>query len=199
MADEESDSFAQLPGGDQIDTRAPRRRVVSSGRNVRLVVERKAPARNREADKGYMWRKPNCIGQRTPVMFAARLLLAIFALALCAATPATGVDFSGTGQVPPLPPKPPTAEATDNEPGSAPDPDSSLVTRRPAPESGGGSGATFAPAAAGTTGPCDAFLSLPDEAEPAVGAPCGCNRDQGGREVNLMVWQSVDPHVCVDA
>ena len=147
-----------------------------------------------------MWRKPNGMGrQRTPVMFAARLLLAIFALALCTATPATGVDFFRKGQVPPLPPKPPTAEATDNEPESAPDPDPSLVTGHPDPESGGGSGATSAPASAGATGPCDAFLSLPDAAAPAVGAPCGCNHDQDGREVSLMVWQSVDPHVCVDA
>ena len=133
MADEESDGFAQLPGGDQIGTAAG------------------------DGEAG------------------------------------ASADDGG------LPPKPPTAEATDNEPGSAPDPDSSLVTRRPEPESGGGSGATFAPASAGATGPCDAFWSLPDEAEPAVGAPCGCNRDQDGREVSLMVWQSVDPHVCVDA
>ena len=133
------------------------------------------------------------------MMFADRLLLAMFSLALCVAPlSATEVDFFRKGQVPPLPPRPPTAEATGNESVSAPAPDAAPVTGQESePKSGGGSGGTTASASA--TGPCAALLSLADDAEPAVGAPCGCNRDQDGREVSLMVWQSVSPQACVDA
>ena len=141
-----------------------------------------------------MLRKSNGTEQRTPVMFAARLLLAMISLAFCAApAAATVAEFARQGQVPPLPPKPPVAEAT--VVASAPDV-SPVPGQDSEPRPGGRTDATFAPASSGATDACAAFLSLPDDAAPEIGAPCGCNHDQDGREGILMVWQSISPLVC---
>ena len=148
------------------------------------------------ADKGHMLRESNGREQRTPVMFAAGLLLAMISFALCAEpASATVAEFSRQGQVPPLPPKPPSGEATM----AASALDTSPVPGQDSePRSGGKFDAdAFTPASTGATETCAAFLSLPDDAEPAIGAPCGCIPDEDGREGNLMVWQSISPLVCV--
>ena len=143
-----------------------------------------------------MLRKSNGTEQRTPVMFAAGLLLAMISVTLCAApASATVAEFSRQGQVPPLPPKPPTAEATMATSALAASP---VPGQDSEPRSGGKSDAdAFTPASTGATDTCAAFLSLPADAEPAIGAPCGCTHDQDGREGILMVWQSISPLVCV--